>query len=108
MDDNLLDALTRSRLTSAGFEVVDDAEAPELVFNFKTLTDPAWPDLMGVVLLLDVEQKVEVLRLGEKMRLPTTTVVSRALANRETIRDVIAQRALNATSQFINLCKQLE
>ena len=108
LDRERVALVVRQRLRAADFEIVDDPDVPQLVLNFKTLTDAAWPDVIGVVLLLDVEQRVDVVRLGERMRLPTTTVVSRSLSTRDQLAQVIEERCRNATTQFIKLARRIE
>lgn len=108
LDRDRVAKLVRQRLLAEDFVITDDSESPQLVLNFKILADKAWPDVIGVVLLLDVEQQVEVVRLGERMQLPTTTVVSRAFSTQGQLAKVIEKRCLNATGQFINLTRRME
>ncbi len=90
-----------AKLTEVGFEVVEDEQAPLIMFTASTLEDPAMPDIIAYTVFVDVVQKVHLYRLEEDVTVPTATVSVQRLAKRSELVEELDDCIDQALDHFI-------
>jgi len=97
-----LEGVIRARLKAASIEVSQEDVMPRLVLKCVVVTDPAMPDAIAVILFLDVQQKVDLLRLNKQMVLPTATLLGSAQTKRDGLAFAALRECASATKMFIH------
>ena len=101
--------MAREMVVNANIGVADDEapKTPRLVLHCMTIEDELTPQTMGIIFFLDVRQQVHVVRLDERMTLPTTTFVSRALAAPDQLGSIVRERCRIVTRKFVKYATEL-
>ncbi len=90
----------RDRVEEAGFQIVEDANAPRCSLIVKTAVDIDLPEAVSLTVSILVHQKVRVHRIGRDLTLPTATlqktVLTTVARTEETLFD-----SLSALVQFL-------
>ncbi|MAE62725.1 MAG: hypothetical protein CMJ18_00510 [Phycisphaeraceae bacterium] len=103
VDERRIRSILERGLNDAGIRVTQDHTTPRIVVKFWPATDSKLPDVIAIVLTLDIHQRIAMMRLDqEQMTLPTTSVIARAITTKDKRGGVLMKKVGDATDLLVN------
>lgn len=91
-------------LAEGGLELAEDA--PTLVLKSAAMTEPSIRDAVAFVFFMDFVQAVRVLRLGEDLVVPTTTVPAYGMVRKGRLAEAVTDAVERGIAVFLDLERQ--
>jgi hypothetical protein len=91
----------KTKLVEIGYQVTADARTtPRLVVTVLVEADTASPDLLALIMFMDVQQKVRVHRLDSDLVVPTATISELALVGKSNMAQIVKDAADAVVTNF--------
>ncbi len=103
-----LHTIMRDVLKESGLEVAERGTRPMVALTSMLIVDAAMSDTVGVIMMLDVQQNVSLLRMDAQMTLPTATIIDKGLATPDDLRDRAEEVCRNTTNLLVRTLQQAD
>jgi len=104
-----INGIIRKGITGSDIRIVSDEDAPMLSVTLWPMHTPDLPKVFAVVVMIDIQQRVALLRRdGDKMTLPTTSIMARNIGRMRQRGRILEDSCRTAVQLLVTTLRQAD